>query len=54
MSCGAHSVRGLSSKHFFLLRGRRSAIAAVTLRGLGYKDVNDFGGISRWQGELER
>ena len=34
--------------------GRRSAIAAVTLRGLGYKDVKDFGGISRWQGELER
>ena len=34
--------------------GRRSAIAAESLRGLGYKDVKDFGGISRWQGELER
>ena len=34
--------------------GRRSAIAAAALRGLGYKDVKDFGGISRWQGALER
>lgn len=34
--------------------GRRSAIAAESLRGLGYKDVKDFGGISRWQGELAR
>ena len=34
--------------------GRRSAIAADSLRKLGYKDVKDFGGISRWQGELER
>ena len=34
--------------------GRRSAIAANALRGLGYKDVRDFGGISRWQGNLER
>ena len=34
--------------------GRRSAIAADALRGLGYKDVKDFGGISRWQGALER
>lgn len=34
--------------------GRRSAIAAKSLRGLGYKDVRDFGGISRWQGNLER
>ena len=33
--------------------GRRSAIAADALRGLGYKDVKDFGGISRWKGELE-
>ena len=34
--------------------GRRSAIAADALRGLGYKDVKDFGGISRWKGVLER
>ena len=34
--------------------GRRSAIAAAALRGLGYKDVKDFGGISRWKGALER
>ena len=34
--------------------GRRSAIAADALRGLGYKDVKDFGGISRWKGALER
>lgn len=34
--------------------GRRSAIAVESLRGLGYKNVRDFGGISRWQGKLER
>ena len=32
--------------------GRRSAIAKKVLVELGYKDVKDFGGISRWQGEL--
>ncbi len=32
--------------------GRRSAIAADELRKLGYTEVKDFGGISRWQGEL--
>ena len=32
--------------------GRRSAIAKKALVELGYKDVKDFGGISRWQGEL--
>ena len=32
--------------------GRRSAIAKKALVKLGYKDVKDFGGISRWQGEL--
>ena len=32
--------------------GRRSAIAKKSLVELGYKDVKDFGGISRWQGEL--
>ncbi|MDY4919827.1 MAG: rhodanese-like domain-containing protein [Phascolarctobacterium sp.] len=32
--------------------GRRSAIAAESLRGLGYKDVRDFGGVNRWQGQL--
>ncbi|MFA6504688.1 MAG: rhodanese-like domain-containing protein [Treponemataceae bacterium] len=34
--------------------GRRSAIAAKTLRGLGYRNVTDFGGIDRWKGPLER
>ena len=33
-------------------RGRRSAIAKKDLVALGYKDVKDFGGINRWQGEL--
>lgn len=28
--------------------GRRSAIAAQTLAGLGYTDVRDFGGINSW------
>ena len=32
--------------------GRRSAIAKKALVELGYKDVKDFGGISKWQGEL--
>ena len=32
--------------------GRRSAIAKKVLVELGYKDVKDFGGISRWHGEL--
>ena len=32
--------------------GRRSAIAKKVLVELGYKDVKDFGGIYRWQGEL--
>lgn len=34
--------------------GRRSAIAAETLAKLGYMKVADFGGISRWQGQLEK
>ena len=33
--------------------GRRSAIAADSLRQLGYKHVRDFGGINRWHGALE-
>ena len=32
--------------------GRRSAIAKKALVELGYKDVEDFGGINRWQGDL--
>lgn len=34
--------------------GRRSAIAAEALGKLGYTNVQDFGGISRWQGTLEK
>ena len=34
--------------------GRRSAIAAEALVKLGYQQVEDFGGISRWQGPLEK
>ena len=32
--------------------GRRSAIAKKALVELGYKDVEAFGGINRWKGEL--
>ena len=32
--------------------GRRSAIAADTLKGLGYLNVVDFGGVNNWPGEL--
>jgi len=32
--------------------GRRSSIAAQTLKELGFTDVHDFGGITRWPGEL--
>ena len=34
--------------------GRRSAIAKKELVELGYKDVEDFGGINRWKGVLEK
>lgn len=34
--------------------GRRSALAAEALTKLGYTNVQDFGGISRWQGALEK
>ncbi len=34
--------------------GRRSAIAVAVLQKLGYQQVEDFGGINRWQGQLEK
>lgn len=34
--------------------GRRSAIALDMLVKLGYTNVKDFGGVSRWQGQLEK
>ncbi len=34
--------------------GRRSAIAADTLRNLGYRTVWDLGGINRWPYEIVR
>lgn len=34
--------------------GRRSGIAFETLRTQGYDRIVDFGGIVRWNGELER
>lgn len=34
--------------------GRRSAIAAETLSGLGYTDVSDLGGLDAWKGGLAR
>jgi phage shock protein E len=32
--------------------GRRSAIAAEALKGLGFTDIADFGAVSRWKGSL--
>jgi len=32
--------------------GRRSGIAKQSLEAAGYSNVQDFGGISRWKGEL--
>jgi phage shock protein E len=32
--------------------GRRSEIAAETLKALGFSDVADFGAVSRWKGAL--
>ena len=32
--------------------GRRSAIAAQTLKGLGFTQVKDFGGVGNWTGKL--
>ena len=34
--------------------GGRSLKAATVLRGVGYTSVTDLGGISRYQGELEK
>lgn len=34
--------------------GRRSAIAKDSLEALGYTNVNDFGGMNRWQGQVEK
>ncbi len=34
--------------------GRRSAIAVETLRGMGYTNVSDLGGITGWNGPLEK
>lgn len=34
--------------------GRRSAIAKDSLEALGYTNVKDFGGMNRWQGQVEK
>jgi rhodanese-related sulfurtransferase len=34
--------------------GNRSSIARRTLESMGYTNLSDFGGISRWQGQLVR
>lgn len=34
--------------------GRRSAVAAETLIGMGYTDVSDFGAVGNWMGPLKR
>jgi phage shock protein E len=33
--------------------GRRSGIAADTLKDLGFNNILDFGGVGNWKGELE-
>ncbi len=34
--------------------GRRSAIAKDSLEALEYTNVKDFGGMNRWQGQVEK
>lgn len=34
--------------------GRRSAIAKDSLEALGYTNVKDFGGMNRWQEQVEK
>jgi len=34
--------------------GNRSGIAARALKKAGYTNIQDFGGISRWKGQLEK
>jgi phage shock protein E len=34
--------------------GNRSAVAKGILADLGFTEVNDFGGVYRWKGELVR
>lgn len=34
--------------------GRRSAIAEDSLEALEYTNVKDFGGMNRWQGQVEK
>ena len=38
----------------YCLSGARSARAVRALRGVGYTDVTDLGGITSYTGELER
>ena len=38
----------------YCLSGARSARAVRALRGVGYTDVTDLGGINSYTGELER
>ena len=38
----------------YCLSGGRSRLAANALRGVGYTDVTDLGGINSYTGELER
>ncbi len=40
--------------YVYCLSGARSARAVRTLRGVGFTAVTDLGGISSYQGELEK
>jgi len=53
---GAAALPADRSKAYFVYcrSGVRSAKAAAILKGLGYEDVRDFGGILSWPYEIER
>lgn len=40
--------------YVYCLSGGRSFKAVTVLRGVGYTNVTDLGGINRYQGELEK
>ncbi len=38
----------------YCLSGGRASVALNTLKAKGYSDVVNFGGVSNWQGDLEK
>ncbi len=48
-------IRDKNSRLFvYCLSGGRSATACMYLEKMGYTDVTNIGGISKWTGEIER